>query len=202
MGSGRSRRRARRKLCQGRRRIACHAGCDQPDGAASRAASRRAAVRAQGQSARADSGGPQLSDGPDASLRSTRQPDGANHGDGGLACVDCRRRADLRDALAHSAARRLPEGGAGGRGALRHRRRDVALQRRLDLRHPARRRRLAGFHSGAVIRRRFHAGLLARNGEAAEVAGRFEECNIAARCPRGGRMAALVQDGRAVRRFA
>ncbi len=181
------------------RRTARHAGRDQPDGAASRAASRRAAVRAQGQPARADSGGPRLSNRPDAGLRSARQSDGANHGDGGLACADCRRRADLRDALAHSAARRFPEGGAGGRGALRHRRRDVALQRRLDLRHPARRRRLAGFYSGAFVRRRFHAGLLARDGEAAEVAGRFAECNAAARRARGGRMAALVQDRRAVK---
>ncbi len=45
---------ARRKLRQGRRRTACHAGRDQPDGAASRAAARRAAVRAQGEPARAD----------------------------------------------------------------------------------------------------------------------------------------------------
>ena len=99
--------RARRKLCQGRRRIACHAGCDQPDGAASRATSRRAAVRAQGQSAGADGGGPRLSGRLDADLRSTRQLDGAGHGDGGLARADGRRRADLRHALAHSAAGRL-----------------------------------------------------------------------------------------------
>src|SRR5215212_10152414 len=72
-------------------------------------------------------GGPQLSNRLDAGLRSTRQPDGANHGDGGLACADCRRRADLRHTLAHSAAGRLPEGGAGGRGALCDRRRDVAV---------------------------------------------------------------------------
>ena len=102
------------------------------------------------------------------------------------------------DALAHSAARRFPEGGAGDRGALRHRRRDGAVQRRLDLRHPARRRRLAGFHRGAAVRRRSHAGLLARDGEAAEVAGRSAECDAAARRACRRRMAALVQGRRAV----
>src|SRR6478735_7984914 len=52
--------------------------------------------------------------------------------------------------------------------------------------------RLAGFHSGAFVCRRFHAGLLSGDGEAAEVAGRSEGCNIATRSPCGRRMAALV----------
>ena len=49
--------------------------------------------------------GPCLSDRPDASLRPARQSDGAGHGDGRVACADCRRRTDLRDALADPAAR-------------------------------------------------------------------------------------------------
>ena len=146
--------------------------------------------------------GPRLSDRPDAGLRSARQSDGAGHRDGGLACADCRRRTDLRDALAHPAAGAISETGAGHRGALRHRRRDVALQRRMDLRHPARRRRLAGLRGGATVRRRLHAGLLAGDGQAAEDAGRFARRDAAARRACGGRMAALVQERRSCRKFA
>ena len=70
-------------------------------------------------------GGPRLPGRPHAALRSAREPDRAGHRDGGLARAHGRRRADLRDALAHSAARRFPEGRARHRGALRHRRRDA-----------------------------------------------------------------------------
>ena len=76
--------------------------------------------------------------------------------------------------------------------------RRCTVQRRLDLRHPARRRRLAGSRRGAAVRGRPHAGLLARAGAAAEAAGGSEEGNVAARHACGGRLAALVQGRRAL----
>ena len=72
-----------------------------------------------------------------------------------------RRRADLRDPLADPAAGGFPEGRARHRGALHHRRRGGAVRRRLDLRDHARRRRLAGAHRRADVRRRPAAGVRA-----------------------------------------
>ena len=139
---------------------------------------------------------------PDADLRPARQPDRAGHRDGGFARADCRRRADLCDAWLIPRLADFQKSEPGYRSALRHRRRDVALQRRLDLRHQARRRRLAGLRRRALVCRRLHAGL--RPGDGASSLRRRMTCgrDAAARRARRRRMADLVQVRRDFRRFA
>ena len=182
-----------------------HAGGDQPDGATAGAAPRRAAVRAQGEPAgAAPPAGPRLSGRPDAALRSAGQPDRAGHRDGRLARADRRRRADLRDALAHSAACGFPEAASRtSRCASRPAARPCPTTRT----GPAASGSATATGRGSTAEQLFaadlHAGLLARDGEAAEDAGRSCATSTLLRVahapdewPRWFKAAGLVEDSR------
>ncbi len=86
------------------------------------------------------------------------------------------------------------------RCSICHRRRGAAVQRRLDLRHQARRRRLSRPDRGAAVQGGPDAGVHAGAGQAAEAPGGSQGRHAVARHPRGGRLAALVQGGRGLRR--
>ena len=169
-----------------------HAGGDQPDGAAAGAAARRRPVRARGEPPRFDAGGPQLPGRADADLRCAREPDRPGE-DAGKPGADRRGRADLCDPLADPAPRRVRQDRARGRRAHHHRRGRGAVQRRLDLRHQARRRRLAGARRRAAVRRGPDAGVRAAGRGADQVARNARGRDAAARRARAGRLAALAR---------
>ena len=89
------------------------------------------------------------------------QPDRPGEDAAGKPGADRRGRADLCDPLADPAPRRVRQDRARGRRAHHHRRRRGAVQRRLDLRHQARRRRLAGACCRTAVRRGPDAGVCA-----------------------------------------
>ena len=133
--------------------------------------------------------------GPHHHLRRARQPHQPGDVIGGRARAHHRRRADLRDPLADSAAGGFPESRARHRGAVHHRRRGGAVRRRLDLRDHARRRRLAGAHRRAHVRRRPARRSARRGSRAAQARQRSERADAAAGRARERGLAALAQGG-------